>query len=277
VIYRKCFLLTSPSITLAGKLKIHSDKNNQMKKTLLIIAANIILVSTSQAQFGNILNKAEDAASSAVGGSGGGITQGDAASAIKEALSNGIKKGVTQVSATDGYFANAAIKVLMPPEAKKVEDGLRSIGQGALVDKVILQMNRSAEQAAPKATQIFLDAISHLSISDALNLVQSKQQDACTQFLKKATTDALIGAFKPSIKTALDATHTNEAWSDLMNTYNQIPFVSRVNTDLPDFVTRKAIDGLFYTIAQEEAKIRKDPMGQASALIKKVFGSVLGK
>ena len=248
-----------------------------MKKTLLIIAANIILVSSSQAQFGNILNKAENAASGVVGGSGGGITQGDAANAIKEALSNGIKKGVTQVSAADGYFANAAIKVLMPPEAKKVEDGLRSIGQGALVDKVILQMNRSAEQAAPKATQIFLDAISHLSISDALSLVQSKQQDACTQFLKKATTDALIAAFKPSIKTALDATHTNEAWSDVMNAYNQIPFVSRVNTDLPDFVTRKAIDGLFYTIALEEAKIRKDPMGQASALIKKVFGSVLGK
>ena len=248
-----------------------------MKKTFLIIAVNILLISNSHAQFGNILNKAENTASSAIGGNGGAITQGDAANAIKEALSNGIKKGVTQVSATDGYFANAAIKVLMPPEAKKVEDGLRRIGQGALVDKVILQMNRSAEQAAPKATQIFLDAISHLSISDALNLVQSKQQDACTQFLKKATTDALVAAFKPSIKTALDATHTTEAWSDMMNTYNNIPFVSHVNPDLPDYATHKAIDGLFYMIAQEEAKIRKDPMGQASALIKKVFGSVLGK
>jgi hypothetical protein len=158
-----------------------------------------------------------------------------------------------------------------------VEDGLRGIGQGALVDKVILQMNRSAEQAAPKATQIFVDAITKLSINDALSLVQSKQQDACTQFLKKATTDALIAAFKPIIKTALDDTHTTEAWADVMNAYNRIPFVSRVNTDLPDFVTRKAIDGLFYTIAQEEAKIRKDPMAQASALIKKVFGSVTGK
>ena len=165
----------------------------------------------------------------------------------------------------------------MPPQAKKVEDGLRGIGQGALVDKVILQMNRAAEQAAPKATSIFLDAISHLSISDALNLVQSKQQDACTQFLKKATTDALIAAFKPSIKAALDQTHTTEAWADMMGAYNSIPFVSHVNPDLPDYATRKAIDGLFYMIAQEEAKIRRDPMGQASALIKKVFGSVLGK
>jgi hypothetical protein len=243
-----------------------------MKKIILTVGACLILCS-SYAQFGNILNKAK----SAVSGSGGGISQGDAANAIKEALNNGIKAGVKQVSAADGYFANAAIKVLMPPEAKKVEDGLRRIGQGALVDKAILQMNRSAELAAPKAEAIFVDAITHLSISDALNLVQSKQQDACTQFLKKATTDALVSAFKPIIKSALDQTHTTEAYSDVMNAYNSLPFVSHVNTDLPDYVTRKAIDGLFYTIAQEEAKIRRDPMGQASALIKKVFGSVLGK
>ena len=245
-----------------------------MKKILLIISAQMVLLSSGYAQFGGLINKAENAASGVISGGGGGITQTDAANAIKEALTNGIKKGVTQVSATDGYFANAAIKVLMPPEAKKVEDGLRGIGQGALVDKVVMQMNRSAEQAAPKASQIFVDAIAKLSISDAISLVQSKDKDACTQFLKKTTTDALIAAFKPIIKTALDDTHTAEAWSDVMNTYNQIPFVSRVNTDLPDFVTRKAIDGLFYTIAQEEAKIRKDPMAQASALIKKVFGSV---
>jgi hypothetical protein len=254
-------------------LSNHQSKYTLMKKTLLIIAANILLISSSQAQFGNILNKAKDA----VSGNGGGITQGDAASAIKEALSNGIKKGVSQVSVTDGYFGNAAIKVLMPAEAKKVEDGLRGIGQGDLVDRVILQMNRSAELAAPKAKDIFIDAINHLSISDAMNLVQSKQQDACTQFLKKATTDALISAFKPIIKEALDKTKTTELWSEVMNTYNQIPFVSHVNPDLPDFVTRKAIDGLFYTIAIEEAQIRKDPMGQASALIKKVFGSVTRK
>lgn len=248
-----------------------------MKKILIIFSAQLLLIGTCSAQFGNILNKAENAATGIVKGDGGGISQTDAANAIKEALSNGIKKGVTQVSATDGYFGNAAIKVLMPPEAKKVEDGLRGIGQGALVDKAILQMNRSAELAAPKATSIFLDAISHLSISDALKLVQSNDKDACTQFLKKATTDALVAAFKPIIKSALDETHTTEIWSEVMGTYNKIPFVSGVNTDLPDFVTRKAIDGLFYTIAQEEAKIRKDPLGQASALIKKVFGSVVGK
>jgi Protein of unknown function (DUF4197) len=242
-----------------------------MKKIMLLAVTQVLLFSSGFAQFGNVLQKAENA----VGiNNSGNMTQTDAANAIKEALTNGIKKGVTQVSAQDGYFANAAIKILMPPEAKKVEDGLRGIGQGALVDKVVMQMNRSAEQAAPKATQIFVDAITKMSINDAISLVQSKDKDACTQFLKKTTTDALVAAFKPIIKDALDKTHANEAWADVMNAYNQIPFVSRVNTDLPDFVTRRAIDGLFYTIVQEEAKIRKDPMTQASALIKKVFGGL---
>jgi hypothetical protein len=243
-----------------------------MRKLLLTFAVYISITGSGYAQFGGLANKAQNAAGGVL--HSGGISQSDAANAIKEALNNGIKKGVATVSAPDGYFANAAIKVLLPKEAHVVEDGLRRIGQGALVDKAILQMNRSAEMAAPKAEAIFVDAISHLSISDAMNLVQSKQQDACTQFLKKATTDQLVAAFKPIIKTALDQTHTTEAYADMMNAYNQMPFVSHVNTDLPDYVTRKAIDGLFYMIAKEEAKIRQDPMGQASALIKKVFGSV---
>ncbi len=205
------------------------------------------------------------------------ITQSDAAGAIKEALGNGIKKGVTEVSGLNGYFANAAIKVLLPKEAQNVETVLRDLGQGALVDKAVMQMNRAAEQAAPQATTIFINAITSLSIEDAISLVKSNQQDACTQFLKNATTTALVAAFKPSIKNALDQTHTTQAWADVMGVYNMVPMVTPVNTDLPDYVTHRAIDGLFYTIAQEEAKIRKDPMGQVSDLIKKVFGTLLGK
>ena len=205
------------------------------------------------------------------------ITQSDAAGAIKEALGNGIKKGVTQVSGLNGYFTNAAIKVLLPKEAQNVETVLRDLGQGALVDKAVMQMNSAAEQAAPQATTIFINAITSLSIEDAISLVKSNQQDACTQFLKNATTTALVAAFKPSIKNALDQTHTTQAWADVMGVYNMVPMVTPVNTDLPDYVTHRAIDGLFYTIAQEEAKIRKDPMGQVSDLIKKVFGTLLGK
>ena len=246
-----------------------------MKKILLILSVSMALTSSLSAQnFGGFMDKAKGAVSSVTNGNASGITQGDAASAIKEALSNGIKTGVNKVSAADGYFGNPDIKIPMPSEANVVEEGLRSIGQGQLVDKAILQINRSAEQAAPQATQIFLNSISQMNINDALSIVNNQQQDAATQYLKRTTTDQLVAAFKPTIKKVLDETKTTAVWSEVMNVYNRIPFVSPVNTDLPDYVTHKALDGLFFMIAKEEAKIRKDPAGQASEIIKKVFGSV---
>ena len=250
-----------------------------MKKTLTsAIFVYLLLLTSCSPQMSQVLTTVENDASSILSAMDGTpITQTDAGSAIKEALSNGINKGVVQVSTLDGYFANAAIKVLIPKEAQTVENVLRDLGQGALVDKAVMQMNRAAEQAAPKATTIFVNAITNLSFSDAISLIKNNQQDACTQFLKNATTNALVAAFKPSIKTALDQTHTTEAWADVMGVYNKVPFVTPVNTDLPDYVTHRAIDGLFYTIAQEEAKIRKDPMAQVSDLIKRVFGGLLGK
>jgi hypothetical protein len=243
-----------------------------MKKAILILGVNILLASSMSAQgLGGFLNKAENAVK---GGNAGGITQSDAAGAIKEALVNGIKTGVNKVSATDGYFGNPDIKIPIPNEAKSVESALRDMGQGALIDKAILQINRSAEQAAPQATQIFVNAIGQMNINDALSIVNNQQQDAATQFLKRTTTDQLVAAFKPTIKKVLDDTKTTDVWRDVMNVYNKIPFVSKVNTDLPDYVTHKALDGLFYMIAKEEAKIRQNPAAQASDLIKKVFGSV---
>ena len=247
-----------------------------MKKLIVSLSAILIFTATATAQdWGNLINKGKEAI--ATGSTGGGISQGDAASAIKEALNNGIKTGVEKVSAPDGYLANAAIKILLPKEAETVESALRGIGQGELVDKTIRQMNHSAEQAATRATPIFIDAIKGLTITDALNIVNNQQQDAATQFLKRTTTEQLVATFKPTIKTVLDETKTTAVWGEMMGVYNRIPFVSPVNTDLPDYVTRKAIDGLFFMIAKEEAKIRKDPAAQASELIKKVFGSVVKK
>ena len=254
-----------------------------MRKTLFLAAAMIYLLSTNSCspKFAQVLTTVENDADSLLNAAGKSqvlpVTQADAAAAIKEALNNGIQKGVVQVSAVNGYLANAAIKVIIPQEAQPVENVLRDLGQSALVDNAVTQMNHAAEQAAPKATAIFVDAITSLSIGDAITLVKSNQQDACTQFLKSTTTNALVAAFKPSIKNALDQTHTTEAWADVMGIYNKVPFVTPVNTDLPDYVTRKAIDGLFYTVAQEEARIRKDPLGQVSDLIKRVFGTLLGK
>ncbi len=205
--------------------------------------------------------------------SGGSFTQDEAGRAIKEALTKGVTHGVDLVSVTNGYFKNPSIKIPFPPDAQKVESALRTIGLGNKVDEAVESFNHAAENAAKSATNIFIDAIQKLTISDAINIVNNQQQDAATQFLKRTTTDQLVASFKPSIKDALDKVNATKYWSEIMTEYNKVPFHAKVETDLPEYVTRKAIDGLFYMIAQEEAKIRKDPMAQTTDLLKKVFGN----
>lgn len=202
------------------------------------------------------------------------ITQGDAASAIKEALMKGVATGVAKVSVTDGYFGNSFIKIPFPQDVQVVESTLRSFGMGSMIDNLVMSLNRSAENAAGQAAPIFLNGIKQMTLNDAISIVSNKQPDAATQFLQRTTTESLVSAFKPAIQTALDKTLATRYWTDITGYYNKIPFVSPVNTDLPDYVTRKAITGLFYMVAQEEAKIRKDPINQGSEIINKVFGAV---
>ena len=200
-------------------------------------------------------------------------TNDEMVNGLKEALNIGVSKGADNVSKTDGYFKNALIKVLMPPEAKEVETKLRSIGMGSLVDDAILRMNRAAEQAGPKAKPIFVNAIKSMSIIDAVNIIKGPN-DGATQYLKKTTSPQLVAAFKPIIQQELDKTEATKYWKQVFDAYNKIPFVTKVNSDLPSYVTQKALDGLFYMVAQEEAKIRKDPVGTASALIQKIFSGL---
>ena len=205
------------------------------------------------------------------------VTQSDAASAIKQALVNGITTGVGKVSVLDGYFGNPEIKIPLPADLQPVDAALRGFGAGEMVDKLVVQLNRSAEQAATQATPIFLNSINQLTITDAISIVSNQQQDAATAFLKRATTEQLVAAFKPKIKTVLDETKTNEVYGSVMGYYNKIPFVTPVEADLSDYVTRKALDGLFIMIAKEEAKIRQDPKGQVNNIIHTVFGKYAKK
>jgi hypothetical protein len=226
----------------------------------------------AQSVFDRVTKTAKQASQSV--GTSASFTDAEAAKAIKEALLNGVNSGVNKASALDGYFKNSFIKIMMPPSAKAMENTLRQAGAGALVDNIILTMNRAAEKAAPQAKQIFVQAITQMTITDAINIVSNQQQDAATRFLERTTTEQLVTAFKPNIKTALDQTLATRYWSQAMTQYNRIPFVTKVNTDLPDYVTRKAISGLFFLIAEEEARIRKDPVARTSDILQKVFGNV---
>ena len=204
-----------------------------------------------------------------------GISQEDAGKGIKEALTQGVSNAVLNLNKTDGFFGNEVYKLFLPPDAVKIEKTLRNVGMGAQVDKAILAINRGAEDAVAFAKPIFIDAIKEMTITDALNIIKGSK-DAATQFFKQKTTEKLIAAFTPSIKSSLDKTEATKYYADIVNSYNKFPTTfKKINPDLTSYVTGKAIDALFDQVAKEEANIRANPMARTTDILKKVFGAVV--
>lgn len=192
-------------------------------------------------------------------------------SGLKEALQVGTEKGTTKLSAADGFFKDAVIKILMPAEAQKAEKTLRNMGLGKQVDNAILTMNRAAEDAAKSTASIFINAIKGMSFQDALAILRGGD-NAATTYLKDKTTLSLTEAFRPVIESSLKKVDATKHWNTVFSTYNKFSS-EKVNTDLSAYVTEKALYGIFYQVAQEEQKIRKDPFARTSDLLKKVFGN----
>ena len=236
-----------------------------MKKFFILLIIAILGIQQIDAQF---LKNAKKLINS----KNNGLTEKDAADGIKEALVNGTGESVKQVSVLNGYWGNPEIKIPFPEEAKEMESKLRTIGMGKKVDEFNESMNRAAERAASEAKSIFLTAIKEMTVRDAVNIVKGTD-NAATMYLKNNTSPQLIDKFQPIIKTSLDNVNATRYWSDLITIYNKIPMVKKMNPDLPQYVTQKAIDGLFIMIAKEELKIRKDPVARTSELLKKVFGN----
>lgn len=204
-----------------------------------------------------------------------GVTEAEATHGIKEALGNGVIRGIGLLNKTDGFFGNAAYKLFLPPDAVKIENTLRSLGMGSQVDKAILQINRGAEDAVGYAKPIFVDAIKQMTLVDALNIVKGSK-DAATNYFREKTTQKLIAAFLPVIKTSLDKVDATKYYTDIVNTYNSFPTTfKKINPDLPSYVTGKAVSALFDQIAKEEANIRENPVARTSEILKKVFGGII--
>ncbi|MEI7582497.1 DUF4197 domain-containing protein [Runella sp.] len=203
--------------------------------------------------------------------SGGSLSNDEIVMGLKEALQVGISNGSAQASALDGYFKNNLIKLAFPPDVQRVETKLRQIGLGNEVDKFILSLNRAAEDAAKKSKPVFVKAITSMSIQDALGILKG-DSTAATKYLQRTTNQELYNQFFPVIDSTLKLNNTTKYYTDLVNTYNKLPLVQKVNPDLKQYATQKAIDGLFVLISQEERKIRKDPMARVNDILKKVFG-----
>lgn len=206
---------------------------------------------------------------------GGGLSNNEIVAGLKEALSVGTQKSSNQLSAVDGFFKNAAIKILMPEEAKKVESKLRSVGLGKVVDQAILSLNRAAEDAASGAATIFLNAVRQMTIADAVNILKGGDF-AATNYFKSKTTAALTESFRPVIQQSLQNVNATKHWNEVFSVYNQFS-TQKVNTDLSAYVTEKAMDGIFYQIGLEEQRIRKDPVARTTEILRKVFGSAAAR
>lgn len=240
-----------------------------MKRSFIALITLLLVGTTAQAQlFKDLKKKVEDE----IGVSNSSLTEEEVGAGLKEALTNGVEKGVDRLSTPDGYFKDLAIKILLPEEAKKVESKLRSLGQDKMVDDAIESLNRAAEDAANGAKDIFVDAITSMTVNDAMSILRG-EDDAATNYLEKSTRAALVAKFKPVIKNSLDKVGATKHWNTVFTTYNKIPLVQKVNPDLEDYTTNKAIDGLFVQIAKQEKEIRENPAARVSDLLKKVFGN----
>jgi len=205
------------------------------------------------------------------GGQGSGLDKDTVAAGLKEALSIGSQNAVKAVSQADGYFKNPSIKIPLPEKIQKVEKPLRKLGLSKQVDEFVLTMNRAAEKSAPAAKDIFIGAIKEMTIIDALNILKGGDT-AATDYMRSKTNDKLYGLFKPTVSKAVMEVGVTKAYQQLVDKAKKSKLIKDESLDLDHHVTSKALDGLFSMVAQEEKKIRKDPVAQVTDLLKKVFG-----
>ena len=235
-----------------------------MKKLLLLV---LIVPAIGFAQLKDLVKKAQDKVSAISPAGSSGL---DIASGLKEALNKGVTEQVTKLTAVDGFYKNEAVKILMPPELQKVDKTLRKMGFGSLADDGIKSLNRAAEDAVKEATPIFVNAITKMTITDAKSILMGSDNSA-TAYLQTNTSKALYGKFSPIVQQSIGKVGADKVWSSIITKYNSIPLVSKVNPDITDYVTNKALDGVFKMITVEEKNIRTKLDSRTSDILKKVF------
>lgn len=234
-----------------------------MKKILCLC---LLVPFLGNAQLKNLLNQVTgQATGSTINTNGIDISAG-----LKEALNNGITKQVSKLTAVDGFYKNEMVKILMPAELQKVDKALRSMGMSKLADDGIKALNRAAEDAVKEATPIFVDAIKNMSIGDAKNILMGSN-NAATSYLQQSTSSALYAKFSPVVQQSIGKVGADKIWASIISQYNKLPLVTDVNPDINDYVTNKAMEGVFKMIAVEEGNIRTKLGSRSSDLLKQVF------
>jgi uncharacterized protein DUF4197 len=201
------------------------------------------------------------------------ISNRDAINGLKEALTRGSRAAVARLGVENGFFGNDRIKIPLPPSLRSVEAVMRSIGMSPHADELVLRMNRAAEAAVPQARNLLVDAAKKMSVQDAKGILTGGE-DAATQYFKRTTSEPLAKRFQPIVKRAMRKVKLAEKYNEIAASGAKFGLVKEEDAQLEDYVTRKALDGLFVAIAEEEKKIRQNPPGAASAILRKVFGAL---
>jgi len=200
------------------------------------------------------------------------LSNPDIVAGLKEALEVGTTNTVDLTGKVDGYFGNQAIKILLPKQLQTLDQGLRLMGQGEKVDEFVLGMNRAAEKAAPKARDIFWDAVKGMSFDDARKILTGGDT-AATEYFRAKTSDTLTAAFRPVVTDSMKEVGVIQQYQQLQSSYQTVPFASSLpSVDIESYVVAKALDGLFLVLGEQEKKIRTNPAAQVTDLLKKVFG-----
>nr|WP_315139973.1 DUF4197 domain-containing protein [uncultured Flavobacterium sp.] len=234
-----------------------------MKKFLILL---ILFPVISNAQFKNILKKSSETATGILNKNG----KVDIAAGLKEALNKGITEQVSKLTQVDGFYKNELVKIVMPEELTKVDKTLRKLGMGSLADDGIKALNRAAEDAVKEATPVFVNAIKNIKIADAKTILMGNENAATTN-LQQSTNKELYTKFLPVVQQSIGKVGADKIWNGIIQKYNTVPLVSKINPDLNDYVTNKALEGVFKMIAIEEKNIRTDLQSRTSTVLKKVF------
>ena len=211
----------------------------------------------------------------AAGQSLASLSNQDAVAGLKDALIQGSGKAVAQLGTTDGFLGDAKVKIPLPDSIKRVESGLRLVGMGRQADELVVSMNRAAEMAVKEATPILVDSVKKMSVQDAKGILTGGD-NAATEYFRRTTSDQLTQRFLPIVKKMTAKVQLAEQYNSLAGQAASFGLVKQEDANIDNYVTRKALDGLFLVIAEQERAIRKDPVGAATGMARKVFG-LLGK
>ena len=247
-----------------------------MKHILPVTLLALFMTYANALDFGALKDAIKSSGSNSTTTSNAGVSSlsnEEASGGLKEALTQGVGKAVSTLGATNGFLSNKEVKIPLPKSLQKIEKGMKLMGMGKQSDELVLKMNRAAEAAVPEAKALLVSSIKQMTLADAKAILMGPQ-DAATQYFKKTTSAQMSQKFLPIVQKATENVQLAASYNKYAEMGSQFGVVKKEDANIEQYVTNKTLDGVYFMIAKEEAAIRKDPLGQASSLLKKVFGSV---